>query len=162
MHVTALPGDYYHFDALHHRLTGEHSGRSFRLGDSVEVRVARVDLDERKIDFELVVGLQGSKKGPSAGRKSKAGVQPALSDGLPVEPERGKSRAIKEQLLTGMRQASKKSRPETSTSKESLPPSRSKSKPKSKKDSGGYAKKAESEASSTSNRRAPRKRKATS
>ncbi len=53
VHVTALPGDYYHFDPLHHRLSGERSGRSFRLGDTVEVRVMRVDLDERKIDFEL-------------------------------------------------------------------------------------------------------------
>lgn len=53
VHVTALPGDYYHFDAVHHRLAGERTGRSFRLGDTVEVVVARVDLDERKIDFEL-------------------------------------------------------------------------------------------------------------
>ena len=51
--VTALPADYYHFDPVHHRLSGERSGRSFRLGDSVEVKVMRVDLDERKIDFEL-------------------------------------------------------------------------------------------------------------
>ncbi|RAU43100.1 MULTISPECIES: ribonuclease R [unclassified Pseudomonas] len=53
VHVTALPGDYYHFDPVHHRLAGERTGRSFRLGDSVEVRVMRVDLDERKIDFEM-------------------------------------------------------------------------------------------------------------
>lgn len=53
VHVTALPGDYYHFDAIYHRLSGERSGRSYRLGDSIEVLVARVDLDERKIDFEL-------------------------------------------------------------------------------------------------------------
>ena len=56
VHVTAMPGDYYHFDPLHHRLSGERSGRSFRLGDSVEVRVMRVDTDERKIDFELIAG----------------------------------------------------------------------------------------------------------
>jgi ribonuclease R len=54
VHVTALPGDYYHFDPVHHRLSGERTGRSFRLGDTVEVLVARVDLDERKIDFEMV------------------------------------------------------------------------------------------------------------
>jgi ribonuclease R len=38
VHVTALPGDYYHFDPVHHRLAGERTGRSFRLGDTVEVR----------------------------------------------------------------------------------------------------------------------------
>lgn len=53
VHVSALPGDYYHYDQVHHRLTGERTGRSFRLGDTVQVRVMRVDLDERKIDFEL-------------------------------------------------------------------------------------------------------------
>ncbi|HZJ95347.1 MAG TPA: ribonuclease R [Thiopseudomonas sp.] len=53
VHVTALPGDYYQFDAIHHRLSGERSGRSYRLGDRIEVIVARVDLDERKIDFEM-------------------------------------------------------------------------------------------------------------
>lgn len=53
VHVTALPGDYYHFDPVHHRLAGERTGRSFRLGDTVEVQVMRVDLDERKIDFGM-------------------------------------------------------------------------------------------------------------
>ncbi len=53
VHITALPADYYNFDAVHHRLTGERSGRSFRLGDQVRVQVARVDLDDRKIDFEM-------------------------------------------------------------------------------------------------------------
>lgn len=56
VHITALPGDYYHFDPMHHRLSGERSGRTYRLGDSIEVLVARVDLDERKIDFELAEG----------------------------------------------------------------------------------------------------------
>jgi len=53
VHVSALPGDYYHFDPIHHRLSGERSGRSFRLGDTIEVKVMRVNLDERKIDFEV-------------------------------------------------------------------------------------------------------------
>ncbi len=53
VHVTALTNDYYKFDPVRHRLTGESSGRSFRLGDSIRVKVARVDLDERKIDFVL-------------------------------------------------------------------------------------------------------------
>lgn len=54
VHVTALRNDYYHFDPVGHRLHGERSGQVYRLGDSLRVRVARVDLDDRKIDFELV------------------------------------------------------------------------------------------------------------
>ncbi len=64
VHVTALPGDYYHFDPLHHRLSGERSGRSFRLGDTVEVLVARVDLDERKIDFEMAGAVPAAAPRP--------------------------------------------------------------------------------------------------
>ncbi|HEU5338374.1 MAG TPA: ribonuclease R, partial [Sulfuricaulis sp.] len=54
VHITALGNDYYHFDAAHHRLMGERTRQTYRLGDKVRVRVVRVDLDETKIDFELV------------------------------------------------------------------------------------------------------------
>ncbi|KTD21796.1 ribonuclease R [Legionella londiniensis] len=54
VHITSLKNDYYHFDAIKHRLTGERGGRVYRLGDKMAVMVARVDLDERKIDFEPV------------------------------------------------------------------------------------------------------------
>jgi len=53
VHITSLPSDYYSFDPVGHRLTGKRSGRIYRLGDRVDIIVARVDLDERKIDFEL-------------------------------------------------------------------------------------------------------------
>jgi len=53
VHVTALKNDYYAFDGMHHRLVGERGGQVYRLGDPMTVLVARVDLDERKIDFEL-------------------------------------------------------------------------------------------------------------
>ncbi|MEJ2059070.1 MAG: ribonuclease R [Acidihalobacter sp.] len=51
VHVTSLPHDYYQFDPTHHRMRGERSGRTYRVGDSIRVTVARVNLDERKIDF---------------------------------------------------------------------------------------------------------------
>ncbi|NIR60143.1 MAG: ribonuclease R [Gammaproteobacteria bacterium] len=56
VHVTNLRNDYYHFDPVHHRLTGENTGTVYRLADPVRVKVVRVDLDERKIDFEPVGG----------------------------------------------------------------------------------------------------------
>lgn len=56
VHVSALDSDYYHFDDVRHRLKGERSGRVFALGDSVVVRVAAVNLDDRKLDFELLEG----------------------------------------------------------------------------------------------------------
>jgi ribonuclease R len=54
VHITALANDYYKFDPVHQMLVGEHSGTTFHLGDSVRVRVARVDLDDRKIDLQLL------------------------------------------------------------------------------------------------------------
>lgn len=54
IHVTSLPIDYYHFDAVGHRLKGERTSRSYRLANRLKVRVVRVDVDDGKIDFELV------------------------------------------------------------------------------------------------------------
>lgn len=71
VHITALPGDYYNFDAAKQRLTGERSGRSFQLGGAVRVQVARVDLDDRKIDLALV-DAKSPKKGAGE-KKPKAG-----------------------------------------------------------------------------------------
>jgi ribonuclease R len=68
VHITALPADYYNFDAVHHRLTGERSGRSFRLGDQVRVQVARVDLDDRKIDFEMAKDAGADNSSVNASR----------------------------------------------------------------------------------------------
>lgn len=54
VHITSLPNDYYHFDPVVHRLTGDRSGKVFQLAQKVNVRVVAVNVDERKIDFELV------------------------------------------------------------------------------------------------------------
>ena len=128
VHVTAMPGDYYHFDPLHHRLSGERSGRSFRLGDSVEVRVMRVDLDERKIDFELIGGgsKAGAGEGGSAGDKGdsrktgrgRKGTESSAKGGEPVSAEVRKSREIKKALLADAKGSkSTASKPKRSSSK---------------------------------------------
>jgi len=65
VHVSTLSNDYYHFDPVRAGLYGEHFGRSFRLGDEVRVKLTAVNLDERKIDFELLEG------GHSRGGRSK-------------------------------------------------------------------------------------------
>ena len=54
VHITSLPIDYYHFDPVGHRLRGERTSRLFRLGNRVKVKVTRVDVDDKKIDFEMV------------------------------------------------------------------------------------------------------------
>jgi ribonuclease R len=53
VHISTLPGDYYHYDPLHQRMTGERRGRSYSLAQRVRVKVMAVRVDERKIDLEL-------------------------------------------------------------------------------------------------------------
>jgi ribonuclease R len=53
LHVTELGNDYFHFDSVRHMMTGERTGKSFRLGDRVRIKVARVDMESSKIDFVL-------------------------------------------------------------------------------------------------------------
>ena len=77
VHVTALGNDYFHFDPVRHCLTGEHSKRIFRLGDQLQVKVVRVNLDDRKIDFELSekqqhkAGKKGKRKGKDKGKRKR-------------------------------------------------------------------------------------------
>ena len=94
VHVTALTNDYYHFDSVSHTLTGERSGLCFRLGDQVRVVVARVDLDERKIELQLKSGgTAGSGPGralPQRERgKARGNGKPGAEGGR--NPKAGKS-----------------------------------------------------------------------
>ncbi len=54
VHITALKNDYYHYDAIHHLLRGTRGNKVYRLGDPMRVLVARVNLDDRVIDFESI------------------------------------------------------------------------------------------------------------
>lgn len=53
LHVTELGSDYFNFDAVRHEMLGERSGMRYRLGDRLQVKVARVDMESSKIDFVL-------------------------------------------------------------------------------------------------------------
>ena len=81
VHITALDNDYYHFDPVGHRLAGERTGQVYRLGDRLRVRVAAVNLDERKIDFVLVEAAKQASKPPAKkrSRPSRRKRKPAAS-----------------------------------------------------------------------------------
>ncbi|WP_299595454.1 ribonuclease R [uncultured Microbulbifer sp.] len=53
IHISALKKDYYQFDAAKQRLVGERGRSSFAIGDSITVRVVRVDMERRKIELAL-------------------------------------------------------------------------------------------------------------
>ncbi|MCO8087388.1 ribonuclease R [Acinetobacter indicus] len=54
IHVSQLGDDFFMFDQASQSLVGQSRGQTFSLGDEVKVKVAGVNLEERKIDFELV------------------------------------------------------------------------------------------------------------
>ncbi len=54
VHISSLGNDYYQFDAARQTLIGENFRRVHRLGDKVRVKVMGVNLDDRKIDFQLI------------------------------------------------------------------------------------------------------------
>jgi len=61
VHVSSLDKDFFHYDPAGLALKGERTGQTYRLGDVVQVIVARVNLDERKIDLELVKPVEPEK-----------------------------------------------------------------------------------------------------
>ncbi|MCB8767682.1 ribonuclease R [Acinetobacter soli] len=53
IHVSQLGDDFFIYDQASQSLVGQNRGQIFGLGDEVKIKVAGVNLDERKIDFEL-------------------------------------------------------------------------------------------------------------
>ena len=70
VHITSLPQDYYDFDSANHQLLGRKGGLSYSLGQVISVIVASVNLDERKIDFQIDKSRIVSR-GPKAGRQKR-------------------------------------------------------------------------------------------
>lgn len=57
IHVSQLGEDFFLYDQASQSLIGQNRGQSFSLGDEVKIQVAGVNLEERKIDFQLVQQL---------------------------------------------------------------------------------------------------------
>jgi ribonuclease R len=57
VHVSSLRDDFYRFDEKAYSLVGDRGRRRYRLGDRMEVQVARVDKEARHIDFLVLRAL---------------------------------------------------------------------------------------------------------
>jgi len=81
LHVTNLSHDYYRFEQAAQAMVGERTGKQYRLGDSITVRVDAVNLEDRKIDFtEAGAALAESKpKKDKTGSKKKTASKKAAS-----------------------------------------------------------------------------------
>jgi len=63
VHISAIPGDYWELEAGGMGLVGERTGRRWQMGDAVRVRLSRVDLAQRQVDFEMLDGSEGTSHG---------------------------------------------------------------------------------------------------
>ncbi|MDX9872635.1 MAG: ribonuclease R [Clostridia bacterium] len=78
VHVSNMNDDYYLYDEKHLTLIGEHTNKTYRIGDTVQVKVMRVDVEERQIDFEIVE--EEKKRG--AKRKNGAALDSHAASGI--------------------------------------------------------------------------------
>lgn len=95
VHISNLANDFYQFDQVKHRLVGERTRRTFRLGDKVTIQVMSVSLDDRKVDFALAgelptgdnSGQRQNKKPPSGKKEHKRPVSRRPVSRRPVKAE---------------------------------------------------------------------------
>lgn len=72
VHITSLDHDFFHFDPIAHKLVGERSGKTYRLGDSIQVVVAAVNMDDRKIDLALAGRSEKPARSKKPGKKRRS------------------------------------------------------------------------------------------
>ena len=107
VHITELTNDYYRFDPAHHCLEGERTRTIYRLGDTVEVRVVRVNLDEKKIDLQM----QGSRAAVPGSKKP--GLRDALRKGQIPKGGKNKSAGSNETQEPGKKGGRSRKKPAT-------------------------------------------------
>jgi ribonuclease R len=54
--LATIRGDYFEHEATKYRIKGRKTGKVYRLGDEVKVKLVKADKDERQLDFEMIQG----------------------------------------------------------------------------------------------------------
>ncbi len=65
VHISSIKDDYYEYNERGMILLGKRTGRQFRIGQKVRVKLINVDVDQYDIDFELVDEPEKEKKKPT-------------------------------------------------------------------------------------------------
>jgi ribonuclease R len=96
VHISNIPGDYWELENGGMGLVGQRTGRRWQLGDTVRVRLSRVDLTQRQIDFELLdadaAAGHGTVRAPRRGMggdEHRARRGPGSTSRHGAEPRRG-------------------------------------------------------------------------
>ena len=95
VHVSELGTEYFQFNEAMHELRGERTGMRYRLTDSVQVQVARVDLEARRIEFRLVAGTSFASLKREAARGAAASTR-HVKKAAPAKPAELKGQTAKQ------------------------------------------------------------------
>jgi ribonuclease R len=76
VHVSTMADDYYRFVERAHILQGENTGKSYRLGDKVQVQVIKVDMERRQVDLGIVEILDAVRESEEARGPRRSKAQP--------------------------------------------------------------------------------------
>lgn len=91
VHVSYMNDDYYRYDEDTYSLYGERTGKVYRIGDRVKVRVIGVNIDEHKVEFELVAKEEAEEEPERKGKRGRKGKK----RGRLKEREEGKRKGKK-------------------------------------------------------------------
>ena len=151
VHINSLGQDYFRYDQAQQRLIGERTQAAYHLGDSLQVVVVRVDLDERKVDLELA----NSKAAPR-NRSIKQSKNAASKKSTATKRSKSKKSSTKARVkkTTGGRAAKRKTTSNSRSTSEQPVETKAKAKAKAKAKDKGKA-----QAKATTNKKTNRKAK---
>jgi ribonuclease R len=59
-----LEDDYYFLDEDNYQVTGQRTGNQYKLGDKVKIRVKKIDLSRKEMDFQIISEARVAKSYP--------------------------------------------------------------------------------------------------
>jgi len=142
VHISELGSDYFQFNDALHELRGERTGMRYRLTDAVQVQVARVDLEARRIEFKLVRGtgfdeLKRAEKRAQTDAPPRRGKKAAATK--PAELK-GRASVRREAAKKAEKAAKKAEKLTTAAKKQTVKASKASTKPSAKKSANASAK----------------------
>jgi ribonuclease R len=124
VHISGLGQDYFVHDMEHQAIIGERTGRVFRLGDTLKVTVASVNLEQRKIDLSLDdAGASPSRPRKKVERNDSTELEMQLAQLPPIElGGRPKPKAAKKADVKGEKTTKDAKEPDGKAKKKRRPP----------------------------------------
>lgn len=124
VHLSSIEDDFYIFDPVRNQLTGRRRRRVFRLGDKVQVQIAKVDSSKKMVDFRLAAG-SGAPSQPQTFRREIPPVAPKRSEGgprrAPALPQSREGRPVPNQREGGSHRERRLAAPKRSEGRPDAP-----------------------------------------